>query len=120
MLKTNGKIQRFARKDGTAYALKIVHNYWDSVKQVGTNKLIKTILYVPANQNINDVWFRLGAWNEIDRKLNNLCLQKLVSSADADKAKRNFAKLIPRVERRQPIALSKVDPLAKYRNILKS
>jgi hypothetical protein len=120
MVKTTGKVQRLPRKNGVALAFKIVHNFWDSVKQVGTNKLIKPILYIPAGQNLNDVWFRLEAWNKIDKTLTNLCLQKVVSSADADKAKRNFAKVLPRVQKRQPIASGKPDPLAKYRNILKS
>jgi hypothetical protein len=120
MLKTNGKIQRFRGKKGTAYALKIVHNFWDSIKQVGTNKLIRTVLYIPATQDLNDALFRVYAWNRINKELDNLCLQKIVSSADADGARTNFAKLIPRVGKPQPIVFVKADPLAKYRNILKS
>jgi hypothetical protein len=119
MLKTNGKIQRFQRKSGTAFALKVVHSYWDSVKQMGTNKLIKTVLYIPANQNINDGLFRVYAWNKINNVLNNLCLQKVVSSADADNARTNFAKLLPPIKKPQPIVSVKADPLAKYRKILK-
>jgi hypothetical protein len=95
MVKTTGKVQRFPRKSGTAYSLKIVHNFWDKVKGVGTNKLIKPVLYISAKQNINDALFRVNAWNEINNVLNNLCLQKVVSSADADRARINFAKLIP-------------------------
>ncbi len=102
MVKTTGKVQRFPRKSGTAYSLKIVHNFWDKVKGVGTNKLIKPVLYIPAKQNINDGLFRVDAWNKIDNVLNNLCLQKVVSSADADRARTNFAKLIPRVGKLQP------------------
>jgi hypothetical protein len=120
MVKTTGKIQRFPRKKGMAFALKIVHNYWDSVKQMGTNKLIKTVLYIPANQNINDGLFRVYAWNKINNVLNNLCLQKIVSSADADNARTNFAKLIPPINVPQPIAPVKADALLKYRHILKS
>jgi hypothetical protein len=120
MVKTTGKVQRFPRKSGTAFSLKVIHNFWDKARQMGTNKLIKTVLYIPANQNINDGLFRVYAWNKINNTLNNLCLQKVVSSADADNARTNFAKLIPRVEKRQPIVPSKVDLLAKYRNILKA
>jgi hypothetical protein len=120
MIKTAGKIQRFPRKNGIAYALKIVHNFWDKTKQVGTNKLIKTVLYIPANQNLNDGLFRVYAWNKINNVLNNLCLQKIVSSADADRARTNFAKLIPRVRKPQSIAAGKPDPLARYRRILNS
>ncbi len=120
MVKTTGKVQKFRRKSGNAYSLKIVHNYWDSVKQMGTNKLIKTVLYIPANQNINDGLFRVYAWNKINKILANLCLQKIVSSADADNARTNFAKLIAPIKPPQPIESSKVDPLAKYRMILKS
>jgi hypothetical protein len=119
MLKTTGKVQKFPRKSGTAFSLKIIHNYWDSIKQMGTNKLVKTVLYIPAKQNINDGLFRVYAWNEINNVLNNLCLQKVVSSADADNARTNFAKLIKPIKKPEPIALSKVDPLARYRNILK-
>ncbi len=119
MIKTTGKIQRFPRKNGTAFSLKVVHNFWDKTRQMGTNKLIKTVLYIPANQNINDGLFRVYAWNKINNTLNNLCLQKIVSSADADTARTNFAKLIPSIKRAQPIAPSRVDPLAKYRTILK-
>jgi hypothetical protein len=120
MVKTTGKVQRFPRKSGTAYSLKIVHNFWDKVKGVGTNKLIKPVLYIPANQNINDGLFRVYAWNKINNTLNNLCLQKIVSSADADNARTNFAKLIAPIKPPQPTAPVKADPLAKYRTILKS
>jgi hypothetical protein len=120
MVKTTGKVQRFPRKSGTAYSLKIVHNFWDKVKGVGTNKLIKPVLYISAKQDINDDLFRVNAWNKINNVLNNLCLQKVVSSADADNARTNFAKLIPPIKKPRPIAPSKVDPLAKYRTILKS
>jgi hypothetical protein len=120
MIKTTGKVQPFPRKSGTAYSLKIIHNFWDKARQMGTNKLIKTILYIPANQNINDGLFRVYAWIKINNALNNLCLQKIVSSADADNARTNFAKLIPPIKPAQPITPSKVDPLAKYRTILKS
>ncbi len=94
MVKTTGKVQRFPRKSGTVYSLKIVHNFWDKVKGVGTNKLIKPVLYIPAKQNINDGLFRVNAWNKIDSVLNDLCLRKVVSPADADNARTNFAKLI--------------------------
>jgi hypothetical protein len=94
VVKTTGKVQRFPRKSGTAYSLKIVHNFWDKVKGVGTNKLIKPVLYIPAKQNINDGLFRVNAWNKIDSVLNDLCLRKVVSPADADNARTNFAKLI--------------------------
>jgi hypothetical protein len=120
MVKTTGKVQRFPRKSGTAYSLKIVHNFWDKTKQVGTNKLIKTVLYIPAGQNLNDGLFRVYAWNKINTVLNNLCLQKVVSSADAGRARTNFAKIIKLINLPQPIASRKVDALAKYRNILKS
>jgi hypothetical protein len=120
MVKTTGKIQRFSRKSGTAYALKIVHNYWDKARQMGTNKLVKTVLYIPAKQNMNDGLFRVYAWNKINNILNNLCLQKVVSSADADTARTNFAKLIPPIQKPQPSAPVKADPLLKYRHILKS
>ncbi len=120
MVKTTGKVQRFPRKSGMAFSLKVIHNFWDKAKQMGTNKLIKTILYIPANQNINDGLFRVYAWNKINNVLNNLCLQKIVSSADADRARTNFAKLIPPINAPRPIAPSKVDRLAKYRTILKS
>jgi hypothetical protein len=120
MVKTTGKVQRFPRKSGTAYSLKVIHNFWDKARQMGTNKLIKTVLYVPANQNINDGLFRVYAWNKINNTLNNLCLQKVVSSADADNARTNFAKLIPPISTPRPVAPSKVDPLLKYRHILKS
>ncbi len=117
MVKTTGKIQRFPRKSGTAYSLKIVHNFWQKDKGVPTNKLIKTILYIPAKQNINDGLFRVYAWNKINNVLNNLCLQKIVSSADADNARTNFGKLIKPIKKPQLIS---VDPLANYRKILKS
>jgi hypothetical protein len=120
MVKTTGKIQRFPRKSGTAYSLKIVHNFWQKDKGVPTNKLIKPVLYIPAKQDINDGLFRVYAWIKINNVLNNLCLQKIVSSADADNARTNFAKLIKPIKKPEPIALSKVDPLARYRNILKS
>ncbi len=119
MLKTNGKIQRFQRKSGTAYSLKVVHNFWQKDKGMGTNKLIKTVLYIPANQNLNDGLFRVYAWNKINNVLNNLCLQNVVSSADADNARTNFAKLLPPIKKPQPIVSVKADPLAKYRKILK-
>jgi hypothetical protein len=119
MVKTTGKVQRFPRKSGTAYSLKIVHNFWDKVKGVGTNKLIKPVLYISARQNINDGLFRVDAWNKINNVLNNLCLQKVVSPADADRARINFAKLIPPINAPQPIASAKPNPSAKYRNILK-
>ncbi len=99
MVKTTGKVQRFPRKGGTAYSLKIVHNFWDKAKGVGTNKLIKSVLYISAKQNINDGLFRVNAWNEINNVLNSLCLQKIVSPADADNARTNFAKLIPPIKR---------------------
>jgi hypothetical protein len=120
MVKTTGKVQRFPRKKGTAYSLKVIHNFWDKARQMGTNKLIKTVLYIPANQNINDGLFRVYAWNKINNVLNNLCLQKVVLPADADRARTNFAKLIPPINAPQPIAPVKADPLAKYRNILKA
>lgn len=122
MLKTTGKIQRFPRKSGTAYALKIVHNFWQKDKGIGTNKLIKTVLYIPANQNLNDGLFRVYAWNKINKELNNLCLQKVVSVADADTAKRNFAKVLPPINAPRPMATTtgKPDPLARYRRILKA
>jgi hypothetical protein len=120
MVKTTGKVQPFPRKSGTAYSLKIIHNFWDKARQMGTNKLIKTVLYIPANQNINDGLFRVYAWNKINNTLNNLCLQKVVSVADADNARTNFAKLIKPINVPQPIASVKADPLLKYRHILKS
>jgi hypothetical protein len=116
MLKTTGKVQKFPCKSGTAYSLKVIHNFWDSVKQVGTNKLIKPVLYIPAKQDINDPLFRVYAWIKINNVLNNLCLQKIVSSADADNARTNFGKLIKPIKKPQPIL---VDPLANYRKILK-
>jgi hypothetical protein len=114
MVKTTGKVQRFPRKSGTAYSLKIVHNFWDKVKGVGTNKLIKPVLYIPAKQNINDGLFRVNAWNKINNVLNNLCLQKVVSPADADNARTNFAKLILPISAPPPIAPAEADPLANY------
>jgi hypothetical protein len=86
---------------------------------MGTNKIIKPVLYVPANQNINDGLYRVYAWNKINKVLDNLILQKVVSSADADNAKQNFAKLIAPIKKPLPIAATKPDPLSKYRHILK-
>lgn len=121
-MKTTGKVQRFPQKNGVAYAFKIVHNYWDKVKGHGTNKLIKTILYVGVNQNLNDPLFRVYAWNKINKELTNLCLQNIVSRADADTARMNFAKVLPPLLSSlpfvKPIAASKPDPLAKYRNFI--
>jgi hypothetical protein len=118
MLKTNAKIQRFRGKKGEGFVLKIVHYFWDSVKQVGTNKLIKTVLYIPAGQDLNDTLFRVYAWNKINRELDALCKEKIVSSADADTAKRKFAELLPKTRTPKPIASGKPDLLAKYRRIL--
>jgi hypothetical protein len=76
------------------------------------------VLYIPAKQNINDGLFRVDAWNKINNVLNNLCLQKVVSPADADRARTNFAKLIPPIKPPQPIAPSKVDPLGNSNVLL--
>jgi hypothetical protein len=95
MVKTTGKVQKFPQKTGAAYAFKIVHNYWDKVRGYGTNKLIKTVLYVGVGQDLKDPLFRVYAWNKINKELDKLYLKKIVSRADVETAKTNFTKVLP-------------------------
>jgi hypothetical protein len=115
----NGKVQRFPKKHGISYSFKIIRNYWDKAKQMGTNKHIKTVLYIPSKQDINDLGFRNFAWAQINKELTNLYLQQIISIEDIEKAKRNFAKVLPRVIKPRPsskaIAPIKPDPMAKHK-----
>ncbi len=115
----NGKVQRFPKKHGISYSFKIIRNYWDKAKQMGTNKHIKTVLYIPSKQDVNDLGFRNFAWAQINKELTNLYLQQVISLEDIEKAKRNFAKVLPRVRSPRPskavVIAGKVDPLAKHK-----